>query len=101
MIRAVFGGTFDPVHRGHQALVETVLERGLAEVVHVVPAWLSPHRSGTAAAAEHRLEMVRLAFAPRRDVRIETLEVEAGRPVFTIDTLRELPDAIPKTSWSW
>lgn len=90
MIRAVFGGSFDPVHRGHRALVEAVLERDLADVVHVVPAWRSPHKTGTAASAAHRLEMVRLAFAGRAGVRVEDLEIVAGRPVFTVDTLRTL-----------
>lgn len=96
MIRAVFGGTFDPVHRGHRSLVETILDRGLADVVHVVPAWLSPHKSETAAPARHRLEMVRLAFAGLARVRVEDFEIEAGRPVYTVETLRALHRRFPE-----
>lgn len=96
MIRAVFGGTFDPVHQGHKALVETILDRGLADTVHVVPAWLSPHKSAAAAMPAHRLAMARLAFAGLDDVLVEASEVEAARPVFTVETLRALQRRHPQ-----
>jgi len=90
MIRALLGGSFDPVHIGHTAMVGHVLAAELAAVVHIVPAWLSPHKQYSAASAEHRLQMVRLAFPAATGVVIDSREVDAGRPCFTVDTLAAL-----------
>ncbi len=95
MIRAVFGGSFDPVHRAHRALVQDVFARGLADHIHVVPAWLSPHKSTAIAAPGDRLAMVRLVFDPVADVTIETLEIDGGRPAYTADTLAALRSRYP------
>ena len=90
MIRALFGGTFDPVHTGHRLAARAILDRGLADMVHVVPAWLSPHKTGSGASAEHRLAMVRLVFDGREGLVVETLEMDRAAPGFTADTLDEL-----------
>ncbi len=43
MIRAVLGGSFDPVPLGHLAIVDHMLDRELADLLVIVPAWRSPH----------------------------------------------------------
>lgn len=70
---AIFGGTFDPIHKAHLIVArEAVAQFGLAEVLFVV-ASNPPHKSGqTAASYEHRIRMVELAcqgemgFVPSR-----------------------------------
>jgi len=99
VIRAVFGGSFDPVHRGHERAVRTVLAQGLADVVHVVPAWRSPHKSSFSAPPADRLAMVRLVFEGTADVRIETLEIRAAASAFTVDTLEELCNRYRHDTW--
>lgn len=97
MILAVLGGSFDPVHRGHLALVAEVLSAKLADRIVVVPAWLSPHKDQTRAPAAHRLAMVELAFAEVPLVEIDAREMAAGKVSFTVDTLvalhHDFPDA--------
>ncbi|MBU8869236.1 MAG: nicotinate (nicotinamide) nucleotide adenylyltransferase [Gemmatimonadales bacterium] len=90
MIRAVFGGTFDPVHSGHRLIVQAILAEGLADFIHVVPAWLSPHKTGFSASPEHRLNMVQLVFRAGDDRVVETLEMDRASPGFTVETLSEL-----------
>lgn len=99
MIRAVFGGTFDPVHAGHAAIVEAIRAAGFADLLHVVPARRSPLKEESSAPPEHRLAMVELAFAARDDVVVEPLEVRRGAPSFTIDTLRTLAARHPADEW--
>ena len=41
---AIFGGTFDPVHRGHLALARVALEHYKLHRVHFVPANVPPHK---------------------------------------------------------
>ncbi len=99
MIRALLGGSFDPVHEGHVAMAKYVLSTGLAAVVHVVPAWLSPHKDQTSATAEHRLAMVRLAFRASPDLVIDTREIDSGCSCYTIDSLAALQHAYPQDTW--
>ena len=87
----VFGGSFDPIHHGHLIVARVVAETlGLEEVL-LVPAAQQPLKTGGhGAAAGHRLEMVRLAVGAAPGLRVEPLEIEAGGPSYTVDTLRAL-----------
>ena len=87
----VMGGTFDPVHNGHLIVAEEAKARlDLSEVVFV-PAgrpWQKADRA--ISAAEHRLEMVRLATADKPYFKLATLDIERAGPSYTIDTISEL-----------
>jgi len=99
MIRAFLGGSFDPVHAGHVAMAQYLLENGLADIVHVIPAWRSPHKDHTAVSAAHRLAMVRLAFAESAELIIEEREIERGKACFTVDTLASLQQDYQDDQW--
>ena len=87
----VLGGTFDPIHIGHIIVAEEVRARlDLAEVLFV-PAgqpWLKEARP--ILAAEHRVQMVRLAIAEGPCFRLSTIEIERAGPSYTVDTVTEL-----------
>jgi len=87
----VMGGTFDPIHNGHLIVAEEVRTRlDLAEVLFV-PAgqpWLKP--DSPVSAAEHRVEMVRLAIANKPYFKLSTTEIERAGSSYTVDTIAEL-----------
>ncbi|MFB0559465.1 MAG: nicotinate-nucleotide adenylyltransferase [Dehalococcoidales bacterium] len=87
----VIGGTFDPIHNGHLVVAEEVRTKlDLAEVLFV-PAgqpWLKP--AVPVSAAEHRVQMVRLAIADKPYFRLSTTEIERAGPTYTVDTIAEL-----------
>ena len=57
----LFGGTFDPVHRGHIAVAESATNRFRLGKVLFVPAELPPHKQQqTFASFAHRMAMVAL-----------------------------------------
>jgi nicotinate-nucleotide adenylyltransferase len=92
---AVFGGTFDPFHRGHRAILEAAVKA--ADRVLVVVAGRPPHKQDAAerTAFHHRVAMTRLGVEglPRTEV----LELEGRRqgPSYTIDTLEALSRSYP------
>ncbi|NWF39027.1 nicotinate (nicotinamide) nucleotide adenylyltransferase [Mariprofundus sp. NF] len=93
----LFGGTFDPPHNGHVALVEAGLKvMGLDEIL-VIPA--EPvHRSLSGRAdGVKRLSWLQAVFAANAAVTVVDWEVVRGRPVAAIETLREFRDANPET----
>ena len=87
----VIGGTFDPIHNGHLIIAdETRARLNLAEVLFV-PAgqpWLKA--DSPVSAAEHRLEMVRLAIADKPYFKPSTVDIDRSEPSYTIDTIAEL-----------
>jgi nicotinate-nucleotide adenylyltransferase len=99
VIRAFLGGSFDPVHRGHVAIVDRLLADGFADRVHVVPAARSPHKGPAAAPPASRLAMVRLALAGRPEVIVEDLEIERAGVSYTVDTLGSLAARYPEDPW--
>lgn len=90
-VALVFGGTFDPPHRGHVAIAQAAADLVGASSILVVPAAINPQRSGSPPApAADRLAMTRLAFRHEPRAEVLDLEIARGGPSFTIDTLREL-----------
>lgn len=89
---ALFGGSFDPVHRGHLHAARAAREAfGLDEVVFV-PAAQPPHKpSRRLAAGRHRLAMIELALGELGFGRASAIELDRGGRSYTIDTARALP----------
>ncbi len=91
MNTGVLGGTFDPIHIGHLVVAEEVRTRlNLAEVLFV-PAgqpWLKAN--SPVSAAEHRVQMVRLAINDNPHFKLSTIEVERPGFSYTVDTIAEL-----------
>ncbi len=87
----VLGGTFDPVHNGHLALVEAAFAGLDLDSLILVPAAIPPHkRDLVVTPLVHRLTMLRLAIAGRRGVYVTSLEAERPGPSFSVDTLAVL-----------
>jgi len=87
----LLGGTFDPIHNGHIIMaVETRARLDLAEV-RFVPAgqpWLK--EDSPILAAEHRVQMIRLAIAEQPYFKLSTMEIDRAGPSYTVDTITEL-----------
>jgi len=97
----IFGGTFDPVHLGHMVIAEQVMgELGLARVVFV-PGGIPPHKeaSSVRANAEDRFDMVEAAVAGNERFVVDRVEVDAGRPMHSVETVRILKERSPEDEW--
>ncbi|MGY3265142.1 nicotinate-nucleotide adenylyltransferase [Lysobacter sp. HA35] len=84
-----YGGTFDPIHRGHVAVACAVRD-ALGVEVQLVPAADPPHKNATHADAAHRSRMVELAAAGELGLRIDRRELSRDTPSYSIDTLQEV-----------
>jgi len=94
----IFGGTFDPIHRGHVELANDVrdsLELDRMLVVVANHPWQKQDRPVTP--AEDRYAMVVAALADQPGLEASHLEIDRGGPSYTVDTVRQLraddPDA--------
>jgi nicotinate-nucleotide adenylyltransferase len=86
----VFGGSFDPPHVAHRALVDAALQQLRLDELRIVPTGQAWHKARGLSAAEHRLAMARLAFAGQDRVVVDPREILRAGPSYSVDTLREL-----------
>jgi nicotinate-nucleotide adenylyltransferase len=98
----VFGGSFDPPHRGHAALLSAAAARVKPDRILVVPAFQTPLKvSAPETPAEERLALVRLGVvsllpaAWRKRALVDESEARGGRIAFTVDTLTRLHEEYP------
>lgn len=86
----IFGGTFDPVHFGHLRLAEEAVDcLGLAGI-RWIPAGQPALRGTPQVTARHRLTMIQLATADNPRFAVDSAEVEAASPSYTVRTLERL-----------
>ena len=90
----IFGGSFDPVHKGHKKLALFIAEKLQPEKMLIIPAGLSPFKSSTGADNAGRLEMCRLAF-PEDIFEISDIEIKRGGKSYTVDTVTEVKELYP------
>jgi len=85
----IFGGTFNPVHRGHLAIAAGAVRKLGLDRIFFVPAHIPPHKKveGRVSAAD-RAEMVRLAIKRRPGFGLSLYEIGKKRTSYSIDTIR-------------
>lgn len=88
MAIAIFGGSFDPPHEGHVAVVKRALELLPVGKLYLVPAYVNPFKAGTHAPPELRLKWLKRIFENETRVEVSDFEIARGRPVPTIETVK-------------
>jgi nicotinate-nucleotide adenylyltransferase len=109
----LFGGTFDPVHKGHLALAQAARERCQLGRILFVPTNVPPHKTAQPVASYfHRYAMTALATASEKAFVPSPLEAPgefvlqdkkavkgsiASAPNYSIDTIRKLKRELKKS----
>jgi nicotinate-nucleotide adenylyltransferase len=98
---AIFGGTFDPIHRGHLIVAAAAARRFRLDKVFFVPSSRPPHKAPEELAAfPHRYAMVALACAGKAGFMPSLAEAPdcAGTPrvFYSIDTVRRFRNEFAK-----
>lgn len=86
---AIYGGSFDPPHKGHKLLAENLAGVCGANKVIIIPTALSPFKSSSSATAEDRLNMCKTFFYEDLFT-ISDVEIKRGGKSYTVDTLKEI-----------
>ncbi|GHV46850.1 putative nicotinate-nucleotide adenylyltransferase [Clostridia bacterium] len=96
----IYGGSFDPPHNGHQAIIKNAMEDLGLQKMLVLPSYKPPHKDGGVACFEDRFAMAERAFCGiGRPGAVEVLATEKEQGFsYTIDTLRHLRKTFPKES---
>jgi len=93
----LFFGSYNPVHIGHMAIANYMVEFTDMDQVWFIISPQNPFKKRRSLLADHhRLEMVRIAIADDSRFRESDIEFRMPVPSYTIDTLAYLGEKYPK-----
>ena len=93
----LFGGTFDPIHKGHLRAAQSVWRGFELSRIYFIPASIPPHKGyQTYAAAHHRLAMIRSAIADNTAFAVSDVEIQRQGPSYSIDTVKAFAKHVEK-----
>jgi len=95
-IEFVFGGTFDPVHFGHIAIVQALVKLAPQILIRLIPCALPALKSKPATSFEHRVNMLKLAAKDFENTLIDERENDRNGASYTVDTLGSLRNEFDK-----
>ena len=85
---AMFGGSFDPPHIGHQDIVEKAIKSLDIEKLLVVPAYLNPFKTSSLASAAQRLTWCHTLFDTVDKVMVDDYEIQEGKSTTTSQSIK-------------
>lgn len=93
----LYGGTFNPIHRGHLDICVRARQAVDARRVLLMPAAQPPHKSaGWLAPDQDRLAMCALAARDYDLIQVDDWEIRRGGRSYTVDTLGHLAAVFPE-----
>lgn len=98
MKTAIYGGTFNPPHRGHVSAAATVYEKLRPDRFLIIPANIPPHKdlAPGSPSPEQRMELCRLAFQDIPGVELSDLEFRREGKSYSADTVSLLRQMYPE-----
>ena len=87
---AIFGGSFDPPHIGHESIINEALKELDIDKLIVVPTFLNPFKEYSHLNAQNRLFLLQKLFEENETVEINDSEILKNRAVFSIETVKYL-----------
>ena len=87
----VFGGSFDPVHKGHVAMLKKALQIIRPDVAHVVPAYHSPFKAKSPTPFKLRMQMAKAAFSHLgKNIIFDDYELKRGGKTYSYQLVQYL-----------
>lgn len=87
---ALFGGSFDPPHLGHEAIVKALNKLSFIDKIILMPTYLNPFKNSSVATATQRLEWIKEIFFSMKKVEVSSFEVRQNASVPTLKTVNHL-----------
>ena len=87
---ALFGGSFDPPHAGHEAAVKAILSSLKPDSLVIMPSFLNPFKKSFSAPPQLRLRWCRALWSSAPHVEVSDYEISQNVPVPTIQSVKFL-----------
>ncbi|NQU86358.1 MAG: nicotinate-nucleotide adenylyltransferase [Mariniphaga sp.] len=97
----LYFGTFNPIHIGHLAIANYIIENTKIDQLWFVVTPQSPHKKKNNLLDDfQRLELVHRAIGDDQRMRASNIEFNLPKPSYTVDTLTYLSEQYPKYLFS-
>lgn len=98
----LYGGTFDPPHKGHLKLAHEFYLESNSDLLIIMPSFIPPHKENSKTQACARYEMTKLAFDCFSEMGVNYIvsdyEITKKDVSFTIETVEFLLDKYPDST---
>lgn len=95
---AFYGGSFDPLHKGHLTIAEKLTEIFALDEFVFVPAFHAPHKKEkNPTSAFYRFAMLCLATNDSEKIKVSKMELEVPERPYTVETLTKLKNELTET----
>ena len=97
MKTGIFGGAFDPIHKGHIYMAQKAMEEYSLDRILLVPSGHSPNKTENAMTAfSHRYNMCKLASEAVPGIEVSDIEIKDESTSYTYVTLQKLKELYPE-----
>ena len=100
---AVYSGSFNPLHKGHEAIIRYLTAKAGFDIVYLVVTPQNPFKEKhSRPTGRERFEAAREAVARHPDLKVRVLDIELNMPSpqYTINTLDALQAAEPQNRFT-
>ena len=100
-LTGLFFGSFNPIHIGHLAIANYMLEFSEMSEIWLIVSPHNPLKNKQSLAPDyHRLEMVKSALGDHTKMKASDVEFKLPKPSYTIDTLTYLTEKYPSRKYA-
>jgi nicotinate-nucleotide adenylyltransferase len=89
---AIFGGSFDPPHIGHQTIAKRIIKKLDIDLLVVVPAYLNPLKVRSFLDAKTRYKLLKKLFSKKEKIKVSNFEIKKCRAVYSLETIKYMID---------
>ena len=87
---AIYGGSFNPMHIGHEKIVDYVLKNLDMDKIIIIPVGIPSHRENNLEQSNTRLKICKEIFKNNEKVEVSDIEIKAEGKSYSYDTLLKL-----------
>lgn len=87
---AIFGGSFDPPHIGHETIAKEILKKLDIDLLVVVPAYLNPLKVKSSLDAKTRYNLLKKMFFKKEKIKVSKYEIKKEKAVYSIKTIKHM-----------
>ena len=89
---AIYGGSFNPMHIGHEKIVDYVLDNLNMDKIIIIPVGIPSHRENNLEQSDTRLKICKEIFKENKKIEVSDIEIKSEGKSYTYDTLLKLID---------
>ena len=89
---AIYGGSFNPMHIGHEKIVDYVLDNLNMDKIIIIPVGIPSHRENNLEQSDTRLNICTEIFKVNKKIEVSDIERKSEGKSYTYDTLLKLMD---------